>query len=264
MERIIGVRYEEGLGHCGIPRERLEKLEHRKELCLLAARLLGNGRWRLRNEGVKLLGLCGCERSAGLLLQVLTDRTPASRLHRFLGGDFRRTGFERRNALTGIALLGAWSEDVIDGVCTTLEDPYYEVRAAACIWLRTVLSGVCEMAEPSEDDLGRLTDQVRKLLSDKNTEARTQALHTWGCLASPAEVLEACEPLLQHSAVRVREALLKALHALLDRFPSDRELHAEMGRMLNGFLLSSVAMHPLYPLRARYAKIRQKLGRNSS
>lgn len=265
LERRIGVRYEEGLGHCGIPSERLSRIEGREELCRLGTELIRCGPWRMRNEGVKLLGLCGCDNSTKLLLEVLTDRTPAPRLHRLLGGDFHRTGFERRNALTGIALLGQWSKSVSQGICMALEDPYYEVRVAACVWLRTVLSGVCEMKADEEVDLrsdGRLVSLVQKLLDDGNTEARTQALHTWGCLGSPGDVLDACRPLMNHSAVRVREAVLKALQALLERYPDDEELHSEIDGMLNGFLLSSVAMHPLYPLRARYAKLRQALRRS--
>jgi hypothetical protein len=267
LEKRVGVRYEEGLGHCGIPPERLGLIEGREELCRLGAELIRCGPWRMRNEGVKLLGLCGCEDSTRLLLEVLTDRTPASRLHRLLGGDFHRTGFERRNALTGIALLGQWSESVSQGIYMALEDPYYEVRVAACVWLRTVLSGVCDMKADEEVDLrsdGRLASLVQKLLDDGNTEARTQALHTWGCLGPSSDVLDACRPLVSHSAVRIREAVLKALQAVLERYPDDEDLRSEIDRMLNGFLLSSVAMHPLYPLRARYAKIRQELRRSGS
>jgi len=55
-----------------------------------AASLLTSPSWPVRNLGVKLIGFLQHEERLPSLLHLLADRTPASRLQRLLGGDYRQ------------------------------------------------------------------------------------------------------------------------------------------------------------------------------
>ena len=105
--------------------EELDYLRHR------SAHLLTASDWNARNMGVKLIGLLKDETKIEHLLRFVEDRTPASRLHRLLGGDFKEVGFIRRNALTSLMVIDKYVPGLDRVLVAALKDPYYEVRVRA-------------------------------------------------------------------------------------------------------------------------------------
>ncbi|MBT5876180.1 MAG: UDP-N-acetylglucosamine--N-acetylmuramyl-(pentapeptide) pyrophosphoryl-undecaprenol N-acetylglucosamine transferase, partial [Candidatus Latescibacteria bacterium] len=53
---------------------------------------LTNERWQVRNVGVKIAGILKYQKKLPLLLSMLRDRTPVSRVQRLFGGDFQQVG----------------------------------------------------------------------------------------------------------------------------------------------------------------------------
>ena len=104
----------------------LEYYRHR------AAGLLSHKAWQDRNLGVKLIGLTRYREKIPTLLEMLSDRTPVSRVKRFFGGDFEQVGFIRRNIVRALEIMDYFDHDVEKHLLEAMEDPYFEVRAQAC------------------------------------------------------------------------------------------------------------------------------------
>ncbi len=214
------------------------------------AALLVHNSWLLRNEGIKLLGLTKHEGRLDLLVNVLTDRTPDSRLHRLMGGDFQQVGFVRRNAVAALALIGVWNDDVRKAVLAAIDDPYYEVRSWTMKLIRT-------LRENELDKDAELVEKVKHRTGDKKLEVRSEALHTYGVLGSPVDVLEVTKPLLLDFRPMLRDSILRGWEELLVRFPEDQDaewrllLQAEMDSML----ITSITFRPHFPLKEKYGRL---------
>lgn len=265
LERCIGLRFEGAIDHGALQPaapEGYPRLDEARRRALVA---LESGAWRTRNEAVKLLGLSLHPEGRQLLRGLLADRTPAPALHRLLGGDYFHSGFERRNAVAGLALLGEWDAGTTELAALCLCDPYYEVRSACCRWIGTALAGRCRV-EGGREALrgsGRLVDAVCRLFDDRRLEVRCAAWRAAGALAPAGRILEASEDRLADPRVRVREAVLDAYAQLLDRFGEEAEVRAGVESCLDRMLLTSVAMRPSYPIRRRYLAVRSKLKEGS-
>ena len=260
LEAHLGIRFEAALDH-----GRLEELELKdyndlarvRSLCLAG---IESGAWRIRNEAVKLLGLALHPDAGELLPAILRDRSPAPLLHRMLGGDYFHCGFERRNAVSSMALLGSWNDSTTELAIRCLRDPYYEVLSACCRWIETALTGrcICEggagVIRSSDDLVGSVT----ALTGHGRIEVRCAAWRAAGAIAPAETVLAMAEGVLADPRVMVREALLDSFGLLLDRYGA-LEVREEMESCLNRLLLTSVAMRPNYPVRERYRYIRQRL-----
>lgn len=253
VEATLGVRWEQAFAHGRLRDEELYALEDLDYLRYRGAALLAHPAWPMRNEGVKLLGLTRHEEKRPLLAHLLTDRTPAPRLQRLLGGDFVQVGFIRRNVLSAFALHGIWDEITRGGVLAALSDPYYEVRAAACRLLRTYSGGSLE-----ED--AELREALRRLTADRRLEVRWEALAAFGRIAPPEEVLAVGRTNSFAPQAPVREAVLAAYEALLDRFGGDSGAwRDEMKQDLRRMPITSLAFHPDFPLKGRYAMLLRRL-----
>jgi len=261
LERSLGLRFERAILHGALQAGASEDFPRLDEARRGALRALESGAWRTRNEAVKLLGLSLHPDGRELLHGLLADRTPAPALHRLLGGDYFHCGFERRNALASLALLGEWDAGTTELAVLCLSDPYYEVRSACCRWIGTALAGRCRLNGGTEAlrGSGELVDAVCRLLDDRRLEVRCAAWRAAGALAPAERVLEASEDRLADPRVRVREAVLDAYGHLLDRFAQEAELHARVESCLDRMLLTSVAMRPSYPVRRRYWAVRSRL-----
>ena len=265
LERFLGLRFERAIVHGALQAaapKGFPRLDEARRGALVA---LESGAWRTRNEAVKILGLSLHPDGRHLLHGLLADRTPAPALHRLLGGDYFHCGFERRNAVASMALLGEWDAGTAELVVLCLSDPYYEVRSACCRWIYTALAGRCRVEGGAEAlrGSGRLVDAVCRLLDDRRLEVRCAAWRAAGALAPAERVLEASEDRLADPRVRVREAVLDAYGHLLDRFGEKAEVRAGVESCLDRMLLTSVAMRPSYPVRRRYWAVRSRLKEGS-
>ncbi len=261
MESFLGLRFEAALRHGALEPSGPSGFPRLKEAGDLALAALESGAWRTRNEAVKLLGLTLHPGGRQLLAGLLEDRTPAPALHRLLGGDYFHCGFERRNAVASLALLGEWDEGMNDLAVLGLSDPYYEVRSALCRWTVTVLAGRCRLTGGPQvlRQSNALVEAVCRLVDDRRLEVRCAAWRAAGALAPPARVLGSSETYLADPRVKIREAMLDAYAHLLQRFESDGEVLAGVGSCLDRMLLTSVAMRPSYPVRRRYWAVKRKL-----
>ncbi len=262
VEKRLGFIFEKAYSHGRIEDDEITRLEDLDYLRYRGAALLVHGAWQVRNEGIKLLGLTRHEDRLMLLLHVLTDRTPAPKLHRYLGGDWKYVGFERRNVLSSLAFIGVWNTRVRDAVVLSLDDPYYEVRSATLKLLRTLQRDRVGVMDPEIRPIkfdDEIPAKVRHLCRDNSLEVRVEALHTFGWVGAPNDVLDVCLPLLQHQKVLVREGVLKAFHALLNRYGSERDWIDRLHGELDQFLITSVAVHPYFPLKEQYAMLQKRL-----
>ena len=87
--------------------------------------------WKIRNVGVKLIGILKVKEMIPQLIAMLTDRTPDKFLNRMLGGDFIQVGFIRRNCISSLINLKQSDKSISPAILKALADPYWEVVVEA-------------------------------------------------------------------------------------------------------------------------------------
>jgi UDP-N-acetylglucosamine--N-acetylmuramyl-(pentapeptide) pyrophosphoryl-undecaprenol N-acetylglucosamine transferase len=174
-----------------------------------AASLLTSPSWPERNLGVKLIGLLKHEEKLSSLLHLLANRTPASRLQRLFGGDYREVGFIRRNILTSLQILNKWNPEVEARVFEVLGDNYYEVRAQAA---RTMGHFAQELVQKQA-----VKEKLLTLIKDRSFEVVREVALALGTVGEDREVVEALLGLKEHHYWQVREAALRAVTVLAKR-----------------------------------------------
>jgi UDP-N-acetylglucosamine--N-acetylmuramyl-(pentapeptide) pyrophosphoryl-undecaprenol N-acetylglucosamine transferase len=260
-EQKMGVRYERAFDHGPMRDWELAKLDDLPYFRYRGAALLAHSHWTMRNEGIKLIALTRHSEQLDLVLYMLTDRTPAAKLHRMLGGDFQQVGFVRRNAVSALSFLGVVNSAVRDAIVSALDDPYYEVRSAALKLIRSLT----ENGHSFMDDL-RLVDRVHALTSDRNLEVHWEALHTFGFVGAPEDVLNVNRDYAVAGNTPLREGVLRSYHALLDRFNGDTDLpwRTQLAADLNQFAITSLAFHPHFPLKEHYLTLQKRIHQEDS
>jgi UDP-N-acetylglucosamine--N-acetylmuramyl-(pentapeptide) pyrophosphoryl-undecaprenol N-acetylglucosamine transferase len=174
-----------------------------------AASMLTSPSWPERNLGVKLIGLLGHNEKLSSLLHLLTDRTPASRLQRLFGGDYRQVGFIRRNILIALQILNRWGPEVEARVFEALDDNYYEVRARAA---RTMGHFADEVIQKQA-----VTERLLALINDRSFEVVREVVLALGSVGQDREVAQALLELKEHHYWQVREAALKGVTMMVER-----------------------------------------------
>jgi UDP-N-acetylglucosamine--N-acetylmuramyl-(pentapeptide) pyrophosphoryl-undecaprenol N-acetylglucosamine transferase len=219
----------------------------RRYFVALAASLLARDEWPLRNVGVKLLGLLGARDHARLLTALLSDRRPAPRIQRLLGGDFEQVGFVRRNAITALGRLNAGGREVDAVLIAALADPYYETRSEA---LRVIAR-----RERKWERRGEAALRIRPMLADRNVEVAAAAAETLGCVGDGVE--DAVQLLQRHDDPRwpVRAAALRGLASMLERDDLSREALSLIVERAPAFLLTSTGFTPTFEIKVVYARL---------
>jgi len=178
-----------------------------------ADRMLASTAWLeiplgVRNVGVKLVGSLNYQHHRKTLLQILLDRKPVSRLKRYLGGDYFHCGILRRNVIErGLARLGGCHGDTqlaLEQVL--LEDPYFEVRAAAARLL-----GQQALPNTKSEDILMLA------LMDVSTIVKVEVLGALGGLAKGSTILSTVQRYYQHPDWMLRMAVVQALGRAYER-----------------------------------------------
>lgn len=204
--------------------------------------------WKVRNVGVKLVGLIGYREMLPTLLDMLRDRTPDTLLRRLFGGDFRQVGFIRRNIVRAIGDLGLYSPEVEGALMEALSDPYYEVRACSAATFRRLSRQV----EASPD----VQRGLLRCLRDPSFEVVMEATLALGQVGG-AEAIGPILGLYTHRNWRVREAALQTTHALIERGVLRDADPVEAA--LNNLLIPCPGFKPNFPLRGALRDLAQDL-----
>jgi UDP-N-acetylglucosamine--N-acetylmuramyl-(pentapeptide) pyrophosphoryl-undecaprenol N-acetylglucosamine transferase len=229
-----------------IPRPQdLEYLKNR------ASALLVHPSWQERNLGVKLLGLLAARERISALLVLFHDRKPVSFLKRLLGGDFEQVGFIRRNIITALIRIGDLSPEVETAILTGLEDPYYEVRAEAAHAAAFFGSAI---SSPKH-----IVSALIKLLPDPNIDVSTASAEALGKLGGESDALPALLGLWDTRFWRMRTAVLRGIHHLVERGQVSKldELEAQVPK----FILTSTDFKPHFEIKFAYRRLIDSVSR---
>lgn len=224
---------------------------NRGELAYLryqADRLLASEGWceiplGRRNVGIKLVALLNYQERLPLLLHILTDRTPTSRVRRFCGGDFRHGGIIRRNVVEyGLRGLGATDAPTRAALLNALEaDPYFEVRAWAARAIGELFAA---------DDA--LESALYAALDDSAPEVVVQALSALGKISHNPDLLARLRRFYLHPNWQFREQVVLVLIEFLQRGVLEP---AQLERDLDQVLISMPYFKPEFPLGAHLREL---------
>jgi len=211
------------------PYSRLKEAEklsdlNKEEFKTYAREYLQSEKWRIKNVGVKLVGMLGFKEMIPELIKMLTDRTPAKFLNRLLGGDFVQVGFIRRNCIRSLVTLKESNREVREALYKALDDPYWEVRAEA-------VNAVTKLS--SKENQSDVEKKLIELLCDKKFEVILFAIESLGSIARDRDVLKHLRKLYFHPNQKVRLMLAKTLHNLFARgiIPDKNELKNELNQI---------------------------------
>ncbi|MBN2289153.1 MAG: hypothetical protein JXQ83_07455, partial [Candidatus Glassbacteria bacterium] len=215
---------------------------------------LVSGSWRVRNNGVKLVGILRYGQRRDLLLSLVADRSPAPLIKRLLGADFRQVGFIRRNALVALGRLELWDDrlgEVLAGVLQN--DPYFESRSAAAgviLALRAKIGASPELARALEKNLGH-----------RSPEVRWKSLEALGAVTPDPKLTANLDRFLFHPNWRIRQALAMAVGHLVERglvHPGDPLI-----RQVESIIPTCTDFIPTFPLKRELVRM-HRLGRGGS
>lgn len=200
---------------------------------------LKDTRWQIRNEGVKLVGLLGYRDRLPFILSLLRDKTPAPKLQRIFGGDYRQVGFIRRNAVSTVSQLGVYNESVRATLLDLLVDPYYEVRSTAA---KTFAS----LAPDTETTDKEVLNSLRSLLKGSSFEIKSAAILAIGKIGDGA-VLNDLRSYYLDPSWKVRQAVIYALTELVNRnLITDLD---SLQQELDGILVTCNHFDPDFPIK---------------
>jgi UDP-N-acetylglucosamine--N-acetylmuramyl-(pentapeptide) pyrophosphoryl-undecaprenol N-acetylglucosamine transferase len=218
-----------------------------------AAGLLSHKSWQDRNLGVKLIGLTRYTEKIPTLLEMLSDRTPVSRVKRFFGGDFEQVGFIRRNILQALQVLDHFDTDVQKHLLAAMEDPYFEVRAQAC---RTAAH-----FGPFVAGKGTCVNRLLELLEDECFEVVIEAAKALGEVGTDFAVAKALLSMNESYYWQVRNAALLGLKKMMER--GVMEASDELLAKTASFILTSTDFRPHFQIKETYAAVLRYSEENS-
>ena len=214
---------------------------------------LASPNWRVRNAGIKMVGILRHREKLPILLSILRDRTPAKWLHRLIGGDFQQNGFIRRNAMAALGQIGAYDEGVKQVLLLGLRDPYFEVR-----------SQTCRVISRLGDRIG-LDDDLEKALlvatDDRMFEVEIEAVRALGHVGRFSVVLPVMRKLHYDPNWKVRQAAVEGYTALVLRGEDVDvdEVRADLDRMV----ITSTGFMPSFSLKNKISQLGAALARKS-
>ena len=211
------------------PYSRLKEAEklsdlNKEEFKTYAREYLQSEKWKIRNVGVKLVGMLGFREMIPELIKMLTDRTPDKFLNRLFGGDFVQVGFIRRNCIRSLVALKESNRAIREALYKALDDPYWEVRAEAVNAITKLFS---------KENLSDIEKKLIELLCDKKFEVILFTVESLGLIARDTGVLKHLRKLYFHPNQKVRLMLVKTLHNLFDRgiIPDKKDLTNELNQI---------------------------------
>ena len=224
----------------------LEYYRHR------AAGLLSHPAWEDRNLGVKLIGLTKYAGKVPTLLEMLSDRTPVNLVKRLCGGDFEQVGFIRRNIVQALRVLDYFDGEVEKGLLGALKDPYFEVRAQACL--------TAAHFGPFLEGNRVWLDALEELLFDPCFEVVIQAAEALGEIGSDPAVTASLLDMRESHFWQVRNAALNGLKRMIDR--GAVESSPELLTAMSSFILTSTDFKPHFAIKETFTELQERCARS--
>ncbi len=212
-----------------------------------AAGLLSYKGWPERNLGVKLIGYTKYGTKIPTLLEMLSDRTPVSRVKRFFGGDFEQVGFIRRNIIQALQVLDHFDSNVEKHLLEAFKDPYFEVRAQAC-------HSAAHFAPFVAGEMSWI-NRVTERLQDDCFEVVIEAAGALGEIGTDWEAAEALFSMNESRYWQVRNAALHGLKRMIER--GVVEVSDQLLYRTSSFILTSTDFRPHFQIKETYAAIRK-------
>jgi UDP-N-acetylglucosamine--N-acetylmuramyl-(pentapeptide) pyrophosphoryl-undecaprenol N-acetylglucosamine transferase len=215
-----------------------------------AACMLGDSNWRNRNAAVKLVGVLRIRGKIDILLDLITDRTPAPIPQRWIGGDFRHNGFIRRNAVDAVARLGVWNSKVRSVLLGGLTDPYFEVRSHCA----SAIAAMSDLIDTDPD----MERQVRDCTYDRSFEVAIEAAGALGRVAHEPDSADRLHGLLMHDNWKIREAALGGIEQVVDRMPDLVDTKRLIGD-LDEMAITSTGFVPTFELKGAINRLSRRV-----
>ena len=172
---------------------------------------ISSSRWEIRNVGIKLIGLFKDTGKTNFLVELLRSR--------------KENGFVRRNAVTALKQLNVWNPEIKKLLIHMLDDPYYEVRAAAMQFLAR-----SSTAADYQDYKEQLFQRMKQ---KKFTLEEQQACFKIIAKVGVKEDLDLLKRFYLSSNSLVREEFLELLYSFFRRkLMSAEELKEHIGKIL--------------------------------
>jgi UDP-N-acetylglucosamine--N-acetylmuramyl-(pentapeptide) pyrophosphoryl-undecaprenol N-acetylglucosamine transferase len=227
---------------------RPEDLEYLKNR---ASALLIHPAWQERNLGVKLLGLLNAHERIPAMLAIFQDRKPASILKRILGGDFEQVGFIRRNVISALIRMNAFSPEIEKSLLAGLKDPYYEVRAEAA----NAAAFFGSRLSSARDFVSALL----VLLTDSTLDVSVAAAEALGKIGGEHDALPALLGFWECRPWKMRAAVLRGILYLVER---GEVSHLEvLDAQAPKFILTSTDFAPQFEIKAAYRQLMESVSR---
>ncbi|MFC2155888.1 murein biosynthesis integral membrane protein MurJ, partial [Acidobacteriota bacterium] len=188
--------------------------------------------WEIRNVGIKLIGLFKDTGKADYLIDILRSGT--------------ENGFVRRNALNSLNRLNTWNPGVKQLVITLIDDPYYEVRAAALDLL---------FNHSSVKDYDDYKHIIHKRFKRFSLEEKLACLRLVAKIGSKTD-MDYFEDFSLNSNSLIREELLKLIYAFYRRKLLTVE---EVKDYIGGVLITSNNLNPEFELKSIIKKIYKEI-----
>ncbi len=193
-----------------------------------------SSRWEIRNVGVKLIGLFKDTGKVDYLKDLLISK--------------KENGFIKRNALYSLLQLNAWNPELKALLSHLLEDPYYEVRVAAILYLAK-----CGTANDYNEYKELLHQRLKKRTF--SIEEQLAWLKLVAKLGSKEE-LNLLRDFYLSSNSLIREELLELLYNFYRRkLLSGDELRDQVGKIL----ITSNHLNPEFKLKSIIKKIYKEI-----
>lgn len=216
---------------------------------------LNHSDWQIKNIAVKLVGECHLEQYAETVADCLD-----------VG---KNVGFIRRNAITSLRQLGLVNPTVKQAVIAALDDPYWEVRTEAGLW-------ISELSEPCDVLTDQLIDRIysrpltdisaypifwpKRIYREKNFEVRAALILALGATLTSKNQLKAVTLPLHEELWKIRDSALRAYINAAARLGLAQNKIAEQ---LSGFDLTCTEFIPNFPIRTRFNELSDNHTNNS-
>jgi hypothetical protein len=195
---------------------------------------LASSSWEVRNVGIKLIGLFKDKSRVPYLVELLQSG--------------RGNGFMRRNAVQALKAIHPWDAEIQALLRRLLDDPYYEVRAAALDFLGQGIS---------EGEYEELRPRVQRRLRRGSSEEKVACLRLIARKGGAGE-LPSLRPLYLDSSSLVREEVLELLYAFFRRGLLSGE---EVKRQIQQVLVTSNHLTPEFRIKSIIQRIYREVER---
>lgn len=195
---------------------------------------LSSGSWEIRNVGIKLVGLFADSTKVDYLVGILEAK--------------KENGFVRRNTVRALMEFNMWNPNTLELILELVNDPYYEVRAAAVDYLLK-----CAPA----DEYPKFKGKVLERLTARNAsmEERLACMRVVARMGGKEELMR-MEPFFMESNSMVREELLELLYNFYRRkLLSADDVRKQVGRIL----ITSNNLRPEFKLKSIIKKIYKEI-----